>query len=109
MIDLSEQHLMDCARDQCYADEEFSHWCARGCFGASPQPYFNWTIKENEGKFEQESCTPYQGQEKECQPKNNCIYQDAQLDDFKIYYESDEEELKHLVYEGPVWVAVYVS
>ena len=108
MSDLSEQHLMDCAKDQCYADSS-GNWCAYGCSGAWPQPYFDWTVNQNGGRFEQESCTPYHAYEKECQPKEDCIYHEAKLDDFHVDYESNEEDLKYLVYEGPVWVALYVS
>ena len=108
MSDLSEQHLMDCAKGQCYAD--FSkNWCAYGCGGAWPQPYFDWTVNQNGGRFEQESCTPYHAYEKECQPKEDCIYQEAKLDGFHVDYESNEEDLKYLVYEGPVLVALNVS
>ena len=108
MSDLSEQHLMDCAKGQCYADFSIN-WCAYGCSGAWPQPYFDWTVNQNGGRFEQESCTPYHAYEKECQPKEDCIYQEAKLDGFHVDYESNEEDLKYLVYEGPVWVALYVS
>ena len=101
MSDLSEQHLMDCAKDQCYADSS-GNWCAYGCSGAWPQPYFDWTVNQNGGRFEQESCTPYHAYEKECQPKEDCIYHEAKLDDFHVDYESNEEDLKYLVYEGPV-------
>ena len=99
---------MDCAKDQCYADSS-GNWCAYGCSGAWPQPYFDWTVNQNGGRFEQESCTPYHAYEKECQPKEDCIYHEAKLDDFHVDYESNEEDLKYLVYEGPVWVALYVS
>ena len=108
MSDLSEQHLMDCAKDQCYADSS-GNWCAYGCSGAWPQPYFDWTVNQNGGRFEQESCTPYHAYEKECQPKEDCIYQEAKLDGFHVDYESNEEDLKYLVYEGPVLVALNVS
>ena len=108
MSDLSEQHLMDCAKDQCYADSS-GNWCAYGCSGAWPQPYFDWTVNQNGGRFEQESCTPYHAYEKECQPKEDCVYQEAKLDGFHVDYESNEEDLKYLVYEGPVLVALNVS
>merc|ERR1712136_74281 len=63
--DLSEQHLMDCANGHFSYDDEGS-WGAFGCDGAWPQAYYDWVIKQNDGRLEKEDCAPYQAKDRTC-------------------------------------------
>merc|ERR1712029_100984 len=84
--DLSEQHLMDCANGHFSYDDEGS-WGAFGCDGAWPQAYYDWVIKQNDGRLEKEDCAPYQAKDRTCV----------------------EDEMKELVFQAPVATTVYAS
>lgn len=106
--DLSEQHLMDCANNHFYADN-VGNWGAFGCDGAWPQAYYDWIVTKNDGRLEKESCEPYQAHDRTCNDDDSCNYMGAHLTGFYNKWYTNEEEMKEIVYAGPVATTVYAS
>ena len=85
------------------------NWGAFGCDGAWPQAYYDWIVNENGGRLEQESCAPYHAADRSCNDDNSCDYKGAHLTGFYNKWYTNEEEMKEIVYNGPVATTVYVS
>merc|ERR1712198_128401 len=106
--DLSEQHLMDCANGHFSYDDEGS-WGAFGCDGAWPQAYYDWVIKQNDGRLEKEDCAPYQAKDRTCVDDDSCNYMGAHMTGFWTQWNTTEDEMKELVFQAPVATTVYAS
>jgi len=106
--DLSEQHLMDCANGHFSYDDEGS-WGAFGCDGAWPQAYYDWVIKQNDGRLEKEDCAPYQAKDRTCVDDDSCNYMGAHMTGFWNKWHTTEDEMKELVFQAPVATTVYAS
>lgn len=117
---------MDCANNHFYADNVYvlclkrmnpfykhyhfsGNWGAFGCDGAWPQAYYDWIVTKNDGRLEKESCEPYQAHDRTCNDDDSCNYMGAHLTGFYNKWYTNEEEMKEIVYAGPVATTVYVS
>ena len=54
-------------------------WGAFGCDGAWPQAYYDWVIKQNDGRLEKEDCAPYQAKDRTCVDDDSCNYMGAHM------------------------------
>merc|ERR1719347_2238056 len=106
--DLSEQHMMDCAYNHMFYDDEGA-WIATGCDGAWPQSYMDWIVQYNDGWVEQENCAPYYADDLTCSDDDSCNYNQARITGFYNKWHTTEEEMKELVFVAPVATTVYAS
>jgi len=108
-VDLSEQHLMDCAYGHTVYDFPLS-FSNKGCHGGGYAfVYYDWIIKNNDERLEKEDCAPYQGRDRSCVDDDSCNYPHARLTGYWHKFHTTEDELKELVYKAPVLTSIDAS
>jgi len=100
MMDLSEEHIMECGTG---SDD--------ACEGWWTGEFIKWIVSQNGGRVEMESCYPYTASDDlHCDADSSCNYWGAHVtENVAIPPETSEEELKEWVWQQPVYVSVYAS
>merc|ERR1712002_1112344 len=106
--DLSEQHLLDCAYNHYYEDDEGS-WGAFGCDGAWPQAYMDCVANNNNGKIQIETAYPYEAVEGDCRPDSSGDFTNGQVLGLYSKWDTNEKDMKELVYINPVTTSIQAS
>merc|ERR1719430_340314 len=106
--DLSEQHINSCAYNHYYYDDEGA-WGAFGCDGAWPPAYFDWLVKNNNGKIQTESAYPYTATTGTCRPHNGGDFQNGVVTGMYNLWNTNERDMKELVYINPVTTTLQAS
>lgn len=106
--DLSEQHLMDCAYNHYYNDNEGS-WGAFGCDGAWPVAYMDWVVNYNSGKIQTESSYPYEAVTRSCRQSSSGNFNGGTVTGMYNKWNTNEADMKELVYLNPVTTSILAS
>jgi cathepsin L len=105
--DLSEQHIVSCANNHYYYDNEGA-WGAFGCDGAWPPAYFDWIVKNNAGHIQTESAYPYTATTGSCHPKSGGDFGSKVTGMYNLW-NTNERDMKELVYINPVTTSILAS
>jgi len=106
--DLSEQHIVSCANEH-YVQDSDGNWGAFGCDGAWPNAYMDWIVNNNNGNIQTEAAYPYKHVTGTCRPHTGGDFPNGKVTGFYNKWNTNEAEMKELVYINPVTTSIQAT
>jgi len=108
--DMSEQHVLDCAYNYYFYDDEGT-WGCFGCDGGWTPAYMDWIVTEGKGKMQTEASYPYRhnGATDYCRPQEEGYFTGARVTGQYNKWNTDEAEMKEMVYISPVTTSIQAT